>query len=121
MPISKINGCEIYYEMSGSGPDVIFIHGEDHGILPEHYIKAAEFYTSMPNLVPRLKEIACPVLGICGEDDPCPDDPELLDGSKNFKQVWIPGARRFSMLESSSAFNTALTDFLRTLAWHQGD
>jgi 3-oxoadipate enol-lactonase len=84
--------------------------------LPEHYIKAAEFYTSMPNLVPHLKEIACPLLGICGEDDPCPDDPELLQGAKNFKQVWIPGARRFSMLESPLAFNSALTDFLRTLA-----
>ena len=82
---------------------------------PEHYIKAAEFYTSMPNLVPRLKEIACPMLGVCGEDDPCPDDPALLEGAKNFQEVWIPGARRFSMLESPPAFNSALTAFLRTL------
>src|ERR1700732_5482388 len=57
---------------------------------PEHYIKAAEFYTSMPNLVPRLKEIACPVLGICGEEDPSPDDPELLGGAKNFQEISIP-------------------------------
>jgi 3-oxoadipate enol-lactonase len=84
--------------------------------LPEHYIKAAEFYTSMPNLVPRLKEIACPVLGICGQDDPCPDDPALLEGAKNFQEIWIPGARRFSMLESPAAFNCALTSFLMTLA-----
>jgi 3-oxoadipate enol-lactonase len=83
---------------------------------PDHYIRAAEFYTSMPNLVPRLKEIKCPMLGICGEDDPCPDDPQLLEGAKNFKQVWIPAARRFSMLESASAFNSALKQFLDTLA-----
>jgi 3-oxoadipate enol-lactonase len=50
---------------------------------PEHYIRAAEFYTSMPNLVPRLLDVRCPMLGICGEDDPCPDDPNLLDGAKS--------------------------------------
>jgi 3-oxoadipate enol-lactonase len=82
---------------------------------PEHYIRAAEFYTSMPNLVPRLKEITCPMLGICGDDDPCPDDPHLLEGAKNFEQVWVPSARRFSMLESPSAFNSPLTRFLEAL------
>jgi pimeloyl-ACP methyl ester carboxylesterase len=82
---------------------------------PEHYIKAAEFYTSMPNLVPRLKEIACPMLGVCGDDDPCPDDPALVEGARSFKQVWVPGARRFSMLEAPSAFNSALENFLRSL------
>jgi len=33
---------------------------------PEHYVKAAEFYTSMPYLTPRLQDVACPILGICG-------------------------------------------------------
>jgi 3-oxoadipate enol-lactonase len=83
---------------------------------PEHYVKAAEFYTSMPNLVPRLKEITCPVLGICGEEDPSPDRPDLLAGLAHFQQVWIPGARRFTMIESPSAFNIALTKFLARLA-----
>ena len=82
---------------------------------PDHYIRAAEFYTSMPNLVPRLGEIGCPMIGICGEDDPCPDDPQLLEGAKNFEQVWIRAARRFSMLEAPSAFNSALTQFLARL------
>jgi hypothetical protein len=37
MPIVNVNDCEFYYEMTGSGPDVIFVHGEDHGIeLFEH-------------------------------------------------------------------------------------
>ena len=83
---------------------------------PEHYIKAAEFYTSLPNLAPRLKEITCPILGICGTDDPSPDNPEPLADTKNFEQVWIPGARRFSMLEAPLAFNAALDRFLGTLA-----
>jgi 3-oxoadipate enol-lactonase len=82
---------------------------------PEHYVKAAEFYTSMPNLVPRLREIACPILGVCGDDDPSPDNPELLAGAKNFTEVWIAGARRFSMLENPQAFNSALAHFLATL------
>ena len=79
---------------------------------PDHYVKAAEFYTSMPNLVPRLKEIACPVLGICGEDDPSPDRPDLLAGVAGFEQVWIPGARRFTMIEAPSEFNAAVANFL---------
>jgi 3-oxoadipate enol-lactonase len=81
----------------------------------EHYIRGAEFYTSMPNLVPRLAEIKCPMLGICGEDDPCPDDPQLLAGAKSFRQVWIPGARRFTMMEAPPAFNATLRWFLEEL------
>jgi pimeloyl-ACP methyl ester carboxylesterase len=32
MPRERINDCDLYYETSGTGPDVIFLHGEDHGI-----------------------------------------------------------------------------------------
>ena len=83
--------------------------------LPEHYIRAAEFYSSMSNLVPRLHDINCPILGICGDDDPCPDEPELLRGNINFQQIWISGARRFSMMENPHAFNSALASFLAAL------
>ena len=82
---------------------------------PEHYVKSAEFYTSMPNLVPRMRGIQCPVLGVCGDDDPAPDKPELLEAVPRFQEVWIRGARRFSMLERPEEFNLALGDFLRTL------
>jgi pimeloyl-ACP methyl ester carboxylesterase len=82
---------------------------------PEHFIKAAEFYTSLPNLTPRLKEITCPLLGICGTDDPSPDDPALLAGVGNFEQAWIPGARRFAMMEAPAAFNDALARFLERM------
>src|SRR5919198_3562515 len=30
MPIAKLNDCKFYYEVTGSGPDVSFVHGEDH-------------------------------------------------------------------------------------------
>jgi 3-oxoadipate enol-lactonase len=83
---------------------------------PEHYVKAAEFYTSMPNLTSRLNEITCPVLGICGEKDPSPDRPDLLTGLPQFQQIWIPGARRFTTIEAPSAFNTALANFLAGVA-----
>jgi 3-oxoadipate enol-lactonase len=84
---------------------------------PEHFIKAAEYYTSMPSLTAQLKEITCPILGICGTDDPSPDDPELLAGLENFEQVWIPGARRFPMMEAPAAFNAVLERFLARLAY----
>jgi pimeloyl-ACP methyl ester carboxylesterase len=83
---------------------------------PEHFIKAAEFYTSMPNLTSQVARLTCPILGICGSDDPSPDNPELLAGAASFEQVWIPGARRFSMLEAPAAFNGALDRFLKNTA-----
>lgn len=36
MPEATVNGCNLYYELRGSGPDVVFIHGEDHGIEQFH-------------------------------------------------------------------------------------
>ena len=32
MPVANVNDCDFYYEMAGSGPDVVFVHGEDHNI-----------------------------------------------------------------------------------------
>ena len=32
MPIAQANGCGIYYETTGDGHDLVFVHGEDHGI-----------------------------------------------------------------------------------------
>jgi hypothetical protein len=37
---------------------------------------------------------------VCGQDDPSPDRPELLSAMAAFKQVWITGARRFTMMEA---------------------
>ncbi len=79
---------------------------------PEHYVQAAEFYTSMPNLRAQLHRIACPILGICGGDDPSPDKPELLRDVPRFRHKWIKGARRFTMMEYPDQFNAVLDKFL---------
>ncbi len=79
---------------------------------PEHYAQSAEFYTSMPNLCAQMHQVKCPVLGICGTDDPSPDKPELMAGVANFRQAWIKGARRFTMMEYPQEFNRILDEFL---------
>jgi pimeloyl-ACP methyl ester carboxylesterase len=84
---------------------------------PQHYVQSAELYTSIPNLIPQMDRIDCPILGICGDDDPSPDNPELLRHLPNFKQVWIKGARRFTMMERPLEFNSALEQFLDTVGF----
>src|SRR6266849_3420170 len=32
MPVANVNDCEIHYELRGSGPALVFVHGESHGI-----------------------------------------------------------------------------------------
>src|SRR5437868_8390147 len=32
MPLVKVNRCNLYYEDQGSGPPIVFVHGESHGI-----------------------------------------------------------------------------------------
>ena len=32
MPILNANGCDFYYEQQGKGRDIVFIHGEIHGM-----------------------------------------------------------------------------------------
>jgi 3-oxoadipate enol-lactonase len=82
---------------------------------PSHYWQTGEFYTSIPYLVPKLKEMKCPVLGICGDHDPSPDQPEKLGNMPNFSQSWIKGARRFTMMEYPREFNGVLSEFLNRI------
>jgi pimeloyl-ACP methyl ester carboxylesterase len=56
------------------------------------------------------------VLGICGTDDPSPDQPQLMQGVANFRQVWIKGARRFTMMEYPDEFNQSLDEFLSSVS-----
>src|SRR5689334_7728067 len=82
---------------------------------PAHYIQSGEFYTSMPNQVSQMHRVTCPILGICGTEDPSPDRPELMQGVANFRQAWIKGARRFTMMEYPQQFNAVLDEFLKSL------
>jgi pimeloyl-ACP methyl ester carboxylesterase len=83
---------------------------------PAHYVQSAEFYTSIPNICAQMHQVQCPVLGICGSDDPSPDRPELMQGVANFRQAWIKGARRFTMMEYPQEFNAVLDEFLASLS-----
>ncbi len=78
----------------------------------EHYVQSAEFYTSIPNLLRDMGRIECPILGICGDEDPSPDQPERLAHLPNFRQTWIKGARRFALMEQPEAFNREIAAFL---------
>jgi 3-oxoadipate enol-lactonase len=80
-----------------------------------HYVQSGEFYTSMPNLCVEMHRVTCPVLGVCGTDDPSPDKPELMQGIVNFRQEWIKGARRFTMMEYPQEFNRVLGEFLASV------
>ena len=76
-----------------------------------------EFGSSVPDLVPAFRQLDLPVLGLCGGDDPYPDQPEVLAGMKNFREApAIPGAGRFVHWERPKEFNAVVRAFLRSLS-----
>jgi len=67
------------------------------------------------NLTARLKEIKCPVLVICGEQDPATPPAmarEIHDHAPGSKLVMIPQAAHLSNLEQPQAFTQAMEQFL---------
>jgi pimeloyl-ACP methyl ester carboxylesterase len=75
-----------------------------------------EFGSSVPDLVPAVRKLELPVLGLCGANDPYPDKPEVLAGMKSFREApFIPGAGRFVHWEQPRAFNAAVRSFLQSL------
>jgi 3-oxoadipate enol-lactonase len=67
------------------------------------------------NVTARLKEIKCPVLVICGEQDPGTPPAmarEIQANTPGSKLVMIPQAAHLSNLEQPEAFNRALEAFL---------
>ena len=67
------------------------------------------------NLTARLKEIKCPVLVICGEQDPGTPPAmarEIHDNAPGSKLVMIPQAAHLSNLEQPAAFTKAMQEFL---------
>jgi pimeloyl-ACP methyl ester carboxylesterase len=72
-----------------------------------------EFATSVPDLVEPFKRLTLPVLGVCGENDPFPDKPEVLTGMPRFREAPpIAGAGRFIQWEKAAEFNALLRTFL---------
>src|SRR5215471_15961428 len=80
--------------------------------LGEYQRGMLEFGLSVPNLVPPFKTLDIPVLGLCGADDPYPDQPEVMAGMANFREAPpISGAARFVNWEKPAAFNAAVRAF----------
>jgi pimeloyl-ACP methyl ester carboxylesterase len=73
-----------------------------------------EFATSVPDLLPAFRRLELPVLGVCGEYDPFPDQPAVLAGMKGFREApAIAGACRFIQWDKPAAFNALLREFAR--------
>jgi len=84
--------------------------------LGEYQRGMLEFGMSVPDLVPEFTKLDLPVLGVCGDRDPYPDQPEVLRGMANFREApRIPGAARFVHWEKPAEFNAAVRAFLRSL------
>jgi 3-oxoadipate enol-lactonase len=67
----------------------------------------------------RLKQIKCPALVICGEDDPGTPPAmarEIHENLPGSKLVLIPQAAHLSNIEQPAAFNRALAEFLSSPA-----
>jgi pimeloyl-ACP methyl ester carboxylesterase len=73
-----------------------------------------EMASSVPELIPRFSELDLPVLGLCGADDPFPDQPQQLAGMRRFEEAPpIPGAGRFVHWEAPQAFNDRIARFIQ--------
>ena len=72
-----------------------------------------EMASSVPVLIPRFRQLDIPVLGLCGTEDPFPDQPAQLTGMRSFEEARpIPGAGRFLHWEAPQAFNQRLWQFI---------
>lgn len=84
--------------------------------LGEYQRGMLEFGMSVPDLVPEFRKLDLPVLGVCGDQDPYPDQPEVLRGMAGFREApRIPGAARFVHWEKPAEFNAVLRAFLQSL------
>ena len=81
--------------------------------LEEYERGMLEFATSVPDLAERFCNLQIPVLGVCGEFDPFPDDPSVLEEMQNFREVPpIAGSGRFVQWEKPEEFNSLVREFI---------
>lgn len=72
-----------------------------------------EMASSVPELIPRFKQLDMPVLGLCGRDDPFPDQPQQLAGMRRFHEAEpIADGGRFVHWEQAPAFNRRVRQFI---------
>ena len=112
--LMREGGRSIYYVIPTDSP----IRAECVRMFGSHPVELyrtgmLEFARSVPDLVPAFKALELPVLGLCGALDPFPDDPSVLAGMRNFRELApIPGACRFVHWEHPAVFNRILEEFL---------
>lgn len=88
--------------------------------LEEYRRGMLELGNSVPNLAPRFSQLDIPVMGICGADDPYPDQPEMLKGMKNFHEApMVPGAARYVNWQKPAEFNAAVRKFIGSLSYSE--
>jgi pimeloyl-ACP methyl ester carboxylesterase len=83
--------------------------------LGEYQRGMLEFAASVPDLIPAFKQLDVPVLGICGTQDPYPDQPQILEGMKNFREADAVEGGRFAHWERPEAFNGVLRSFFASI------
>jgi 3-oxoadipate enol-lactonase len=72
-----------------------------------------EMAASVPLLVPRFSALDIPVLGVCGTEDPFPDQPQQLARMRGFQEAApIPEAGRFLHWEQPVEFNRRIRQFI---------
>ena len=85
--------------------------------LAEYKQGMLEFATSVPDLIPPLSALDTPAIGICGAEDPFPDQPEKLAHMAHFREAaFIEGAGRFVQWEKPEEFNSLLRSFIHTVS-----
>ena len=85
--------------------------------LTEYRQGMLEFATSVPDLITPLSALETPMLGICGAEDPFPDQPEKLSHITNFTEApFIDNAGRFVQWEKPAEFNSLLRSFILRLS-----
>lgn len=72
-----------------------------------------ELAMSVPDLIAPFRQLTLPVLGVCGDGDPFPDQPQVLAGMAHFREApQFKGAGRFIHWEQPEAFNRLLREFI---------
>lgn len=70
LPIAKLNGTSLYYEINGTGAPVVFIHG--HGLTHSMFKPQLEYFSD------KYKVILCDLRGMANQVNYCRPQTRLL-------------------------------------------
>jgi len=79
------------------------------------YIRASEALATMPNLIDKIKQIHCPILGVVGDLDPVfMNTMKTLVDNASVQIEVMRNCGHFLMMEEPDEFNNILTSFLKS-------